>query len=150
MSQTITVAAPLCSPARHWQTQVRAQLAEYGAELAGLRVAAREVDRQYIRIEVRVSDDYAAWCEYLLLRLGYQRLGALLNPKNRMWAQRYLDLAAAGACWQQIGCRKPLTGAVTSELVVSAPPPSWRAKRAAGLEQRRREPGWLTWLRERL
>lgn len=148
MSKTITVAAPLCSPARHWITKVGAQLGRYGADQAGLRVAAREVDKQYIRIEVSVSDAYANWCEYLLLRLGYQRIGALLNPKNQVWAQRYLDLAAAGACWQQPGCRTKIKGATTGELVISAPPPAWAD--TAPSRQRGRDPGWLTWLRDLL
>jgi hypothetical protein len=149
--KTTVVAAPLCSPARDWLTKVEQQLGAYGAARAGLRVAVREVDRQYMRIEVSVSDDYAAWCEYLLLRLGYQRIGALLNPKNQVWAQRYLDLAAAGACWQQPGCKTKLKGATAGELVVSAPPPAWadqsdarRGRPAA------REPGWLGWLKELL
>jgi hypothetical protein len=155
--KTITVAAPLCSPARHWLTQVKEQLTEYGAAQAGLHVNVREVAKHYMHIEVTVSDEYAAWCEYLLLRLGYQRLGALLHPKNQMWAQKYLDLAA-GACWQQPGCKNQIQGAVAGELVVSAPPPSWRAQRAASVgrlvparpEPAAREPGWLTWLRELL
>lgn len=147
---TITVAAPLCAPARHWIPQVGAQMSRYGAKQAGLHVCATEVDKQYIRIEVSVSDAYANWAEYLLLRHGYQRIGALLNPKNQVWAQKYLDLAAAGACWQQPGCRTKIKDAVAGELVVSAPPPSWQAQRAVGGERRRREPGWLSWLRELL
>ena len=144
---TITVAAPLCSPARHWQTKLTAQLAEYGAERAGLHVSASEVDKQYVRVDIKVSDDYANWCEYLLLRLGYQRIGRLLNPQNQRWAQHYLDLAAAGACWQEAGCKNQLKGATAGELVVSAPPPSWRSR---GTRRSQKRAGWLTWLKELL
>jgi hypothetical protein len=125
---TIIVAAPQCTPARYWQTRVEGQLAEYGAKQAGLRVDAEEVGKSYIRIKVDVSDDYANFAEYTLLRFGYQQMSKPINPKNQKLAKRYLDLAAAGASWQEAGCKTKNKGAVIGELGVSAPVPSWKSQ----------------------
>ena len=143
---TIIVAAPQCTPARYWQTKVEGQLAEYGADKAGLRVSAEEVEKSYIRITVKVSDAYAKFAEYTLLRFGYQQMSRPINPQNQKWAQRYLDLAAAGASWQEAGCAKKQQGAVIGELGVSAPPPSWRSQG----KERQHKAGWLSWLEELL
>jgi hypothetical protein len=125
---TLIVAAPQCTPARYWQTKVEGQLAEYGAKQAGLRVDAEKVGKSYIRITVKVSDDYANFAEYTLLRFGYQQMSRPINPKNQRWAQHHLDLAARGASWQEKGCSKKEPGAVIGELGVSAPVPSWRSQ----------------------
>ena len=144
---TIIVAAPQCSPARFWQAKVTGQLAEYGAKEAGLRVSAEEIGKSYIRIKVNISDTYANFAEYTMLRFGYQQMGKPINPKNKRWAQRYLDLAAAGASWQEKGCAKKEKGAVIGELGVSAPPPSWRSQ---GKEQAKSGGGLAGWLEELL
>jgi hypothetical protein len=139
--KTVTVAAPLCSPARHWITKVREQFKPYHPSHLG--VQAREVAKKCIEIDVTFTDEYAAWGEYILLRYGYQPVSQLINQKNRLWAQKYLDLAAAGASWVAPGCGKQQKGAYVGELGASAPPPAWEQQ-----QPRPRRAGLLDVLRE--
>ena len=135
---TVSVAAPQCSPARYWEERVKGELAKYGTWKGehAPRVSAREVKSNngkqvlYIKIDVLPSVESAEWCEYVLLRYGYERVGPYLNPMNASWARVYTN-GQAGASWHEKKCAGTPKGALVSDVqpfpgrATVAPPPPW-------------------------
>jgi hypothetical protein len=139
---TITLAAPMCSPARYWQKRVSDNLAYYPTWRGQFKpeISAREVKSGpgpydgHIEITVRPSEKSAKWAEYVLLRYGYERVGKYLDPRNAGWARRYLGLDAPGG-WHESTCKNTPKNARVADLapleggvVTPNPPPRWEDK----------------------
>jgi hypothetical protein len=121
----ITVSTPLCAPSRETITgTLRKELEPYGFVLRG--VTAEEIPRSHWLIRVDVSDDADEWCEYVLLRLDYFRVGKCLNAKNQGWANKYLESQPTGYA---PGCKnKPKGATVVGERCRANPPPPWSGR----------------------
>jgi hypothetical protein len=133
--QTVTIAAPLCAPSRAALTDtVRRQLAPYKFRLGNMSAALVNQDGtpQYWQIRVDFSDDAARWGEYVLLRYGYQRIGAYFDPRNARWAAPYLAGPNLGP-WYAPDCRdRPSQAGLPGEIRNANPPPPWSQRHGGG------------------
>lgn len=128
----VTVAVPLCTPTREGITRnVSAQLARYRFQHGGITVtqATESGKPAYWRVNVPFHAQAAAWGEYVLLRFGYVRIGAYVDPKNEAYAQKWL-LPESGP-WYAKDCKdKPKTQQqpTLSENPLANPPTPWASQ----------------------
>lgn len=109
---TLTVAKPLCTPARKAITGI---FSHYGVKEFGIKskthiVKHKGEDKPAIQIvQVKVSKKQAVWAEYLLLRSKQFILwGKAQNKRNADWASNHKAMPEAwnGKPFIEKGCEK--------------------------------------------
>jgi hypothetical protein len=145
--QTVTIAAPLCAPSRAALTDtVRRQLAPYKFRLGNTSAEILQQNGvpQCWQIRVDFSNDAARWGEYVLLRYGYQRIGAYIDPRNERWAARHIAKPSPGP-WYAPDCRdRPRQAGLVGEIRDANPPPPWSQRAGSRFDSalhRRRSAG---------
>ena len=110
MTKKIIVAKGLCSPARDAVTAtlrpygVRFVLHTYSERAGGIIDEDNKPGADWNVAEVTVSDQAAAWTEYLLCRSGIFWLRSKpIEPRNLRWAQRWEGKMPQP--WIEPGCK---------------------------------------------
>lgn len=148
--RTITIAAPICAPARNHIASISGVLKRYEFKLPLIWHGGSAKDDAghecYNLIHIAVHDAAANWCEYLLCRAGWNLESAPINPKNLEYAKRWQESTARRNGWYDVnhtGLKLP-AGAVigvTGEARINPNmPPAWQDQpRQPGGGQRRRK-----------
>jgi hypothetical protein len=153
---TITVTAPLCAPDRSFmESRVRKQLGFYDFQKPSITATEMKEGKMpmYWKIDVTVNEQAANWCEYNLLRWGYERFGPYLNPANARNARKYLGVDCPKG-WYEPGCKNAPAGARIAGLseIEANPPLPWKiSDKARPRQQKKRQPrGFLDILKDLL
>jgi hypothetical protein len=143
--RTITIAAPLCAPARSYVSGINNKLLapyDFKHPIVWDGGTVKNDERGvYNKIHIAVHDQAAEWAEYLLCRAGFGLESTPVNPKNLEYAERWQTGTARQNGWydsNHVGEKLP-SGGVIGHIDLNPMPTPWKDQpRQPGRSKRRK------------